>query len=139
MADNTFHHSFFHHTTTQQKSPSKPVRIPQTSIQAVQNHPAKNKSSEKVTIFGYSAANHQNVIALVKRCGNVTDIEYNSNYMRISYDYECGYERLMEYNRKMVGGEMLGVFRERWGAVGECFVRKKGVLVKIIEYLFGSG
>ncbi|KAH9411895.1 hypothetical protein HK407_02g03390 [Ordospora pajunii] len=118
----------------------KPAPIPQNTLYEeplVSQHRVKKRY---VTVYGFTPANLEAVLDMIRSCGDILEIEYGKNWVNVLFGGEEGIKKCLRMNTSIVGEEMIGVFRQGGGVVDDkdIFVRHKGVFTSIMEYFFGD-
>ncbi|EEQ82574.1 hypothetical protein NCER_100682 [Vairimorpha ceranae BRL01] len=95
-------------------------------------------TKKHVTIFGFSQKNLEHVIKRIKETCQIEHIEYGLNWINVITNKDSA---LLKLNLSHINGEIIGVYKESNNSLIEdkdIFLRKEGIIRKIIIYLFGE-
>lgn len=114
--------------------------IPQNTLYETPITTHQTPLKRHITIFGFSHHNREHILGLVKKCAKIYRKEEGKNWISIWSEDAASLDKILKYNHKVINGEYIGVFRKNFGAVNdsEIYVKKKGILTKVYEYLFGE-
>lgn len=113
--------------------------IPQTTLYDTPVQIQPNLVKKHVVLFGFSPSNKKYILEQISKESSFKK-EEGKNYIKIWSDDISFLDSLLKYNHKEINGEIIGVYRQNFGAVedGDIYYKKKGVFSVIYEYLFGK-
>ncbi|EPR78767.1 hypothetical protein SLOPH_2106 [Spraguea lophii 42_110] len=115
-----------------------PCSIPLNTYYEDDRYNVVNKvEKEYITVFGFSSENTEKIVELIKTKGSIKNMEYGRNYVNVTFEDVNDYEDVISMNRTMVEGEYIGVFRNNMVSRGNIKKKEKGLISKMLEYLFG--
>lgn len=114
--------------------------IPQNTLYDTPIQTQHTPPKKHVTLFGYTPSNKKNVLEQVSKLVGAFRKEEGKNYIKIWTEDASSLDAVLKLNHKMIGGEIIGVYRQNFGAVEDCdiYVKKKGIFRMVFEYLFGE-
>lgn len=135
-----YHPSLFSKNEESVFSETQELVIPQNTLYDIPIQTQQTPMRRHVTIFGFSQSNRQNVIDQIEKCTKISRKEEGKNYINVWAEDTSSLDSLLKLNHKSINGEIIGAYRKNFGAVddSDIYVKKKGLIRKIYEYLFGE-
>lgn len=112
----------------QTNAPDIPLILPQEPLTVT-----TSASTSSITIFGITNC-RQVLLTELAQLGDISTLNHGLNFITFSFEIPEKNEIVLGWNRRMVEGEIIGVFSNR---VEKGRTVKKGVLQRVWEYLFG--
>lgn len=114
--------------------------IPQSTLYDAPVQTQHTPPKKHVVLFGYTPSNKKNVLDQVSKLVGTFKKEEGKNYIKIWSEDASSLDAVLKLNHKMINGEIIGVYRQNFGAVedSDIYAKKKGILRIVFEYLFGE-
>lgn len=135
-----YHTSLFSRQTETFDDTKQTPIIPQTSLYDTPIQYQMESKQKYVTVFGFTQQNREAVLDRIRKTAIIEKKEEGRNYIDVWAEDPSKLDDLLKLNYKVINGEIIGVFRRNFGAIEdeEIYVKKKGILKIISEYLFGE-
>lgn len=117
-----------HMNTTDTVIPDMPLIMPQGPITT-----KFDPSPSQLTIFGVYES-RSTLLDELRQLGEITSVNHGRNYFSFSFEEPRHIDHVLTWNRRMVNGEIIGVYSNR---VERGKIEKKGFLRGLLEYFFG--
>lgn len=108
---------------------NEPLVLPQHPLTAQQ------VSLPTVTLFGFSQSNKKYILEQLAQIDELVSISHGDNFVKFLFKNPVNNEKVLEWNRKVVNGEIIGVY-ESVARVGKV-CQERSWMWAVWEYLFG--
>ncbi|KAI5151409.1 hypothetical protein ENBRE01_2119 [Enteropsectra breve] len=139
MNSETYHPNLFSRESEERSRETIGEVVPQNTLHDIIGDGVERPKKIYATVFGYSFGNRDEVIKQMRGRASIARIEYGRNYMDVWVEDTMQLDRLVAMDRQKVNGEIIGVFKNNFGANydADVYASRKGVFSMIYEYVFG--